>query len=54
MEYYLYILYSKKLDRYYTGVSQNPSQRLISHNEYPKGWTKRGVAPIHNFISKIN
>ncbi len=43
MEYYLYILYSKKLDRYYTGVSRNPSQRLISHNEYPKGWTKHGV-----------
>ena len=39
MSYSLYILYSKKIDRYYIGISENPRQRLISHNIYPKGWT---------------
>ena len=39
----LYIIYSSKIDRYYVGISEHPEQRLISHNEYPKGWTKRGV-----------
>ena len=40
--YWLYILYSKNLDRYYIGISQNPDQRLSFHNHSPKGWTKRG------------
>ncbi len=43
MCYSLYILYSPRINRYYVGISQSPEQRLISHNEYPKGWTKRGV-----------
>jgi putative endonuclease len=42
-KYYLYFLYSVSIDQYYIGVSSNPAQRLISHNEYPKGWTKRGI-----------
>ena len=43
MSYSLYIIYSSKIDRYYVGISEHPEQRLISHNEYPRGWTKRGV-----------
>ena len=43
MKYFLYILYSKRIDKYYIGRSENPQQRLISHNNYPKGWTKRGI-----------
>ena len=41
--YYLYILYSGKIDRYYVGISRDPEARLRSHNLYPRGWTKRGT-----------
>ncbi|MFC1619844.1 GIY-YIG nuclease family protein [Candidatus Neomarinimicrobiota bacterium] len=40
--YYLYILYSDSLRRYYTGVSHDPELRLKYHNSNPKGWTRRG------------
>jgi putative endonuclease len=43
MEYYLYILYSSTLDKYYFGYSQNPHQRLEFHNSpLNKIWSKRG------------
>jgi putative endonuclease len=32
MKYYLYILYSQSRDRYYTGFSSNPEERLVEHN----------------------
>ena len=41
-QYYLYILYSKTIDRYYTGVSHDPETRLLYHNKSHKGWTLRG------------
>ncbi|NEN22141.1 GIY-YIG nuclease family protein [Cryomorpha ignava] len=43
MEYYVYILYSKSIDRYYVGKSENPNKRFLYHNsEHNKIWTKRG------------
>ncbi len=42
MRYYLYILYSEKLDRYYVGISHDPERRLQYHNSFPRGWTVRG------------
>ncbi|NIV99622.1 GIY-YIG nuclease family protein [Candidatus Saccharibacteria bacterium] len=42
MKCFLYILYSRKLDRYYIGVSCNVEARLRAHNGASKGWTKRG------------
>jgi putative endonuclease len=32
VEYYVYIIYSSSRDKYYTGFSQNPEERLIEHN----------------------
>jgi putative endonuclease len=32
MSYYVYILYSSKTDKYYTGYSENVDLRLIKHN----------------------
>jgi len=40
---WLYIIYSGQIDRFYTGISNDPDQRILSHNQFPKGWTKRGV-----------
>ena len=42
MHYYLYILHSDKLDRYYVGISSDPENRLGYHNTLQKGWTVRG------------
>ena len=41
-KYYLYILYSKKIDKHYIGFSHDPDKRLLYHNTSKKGWTKRG------------
>ena len=30
--YYVYIIYSKRFDRYYIGMSVDVKQRLITHN----------------------
>jgi putative endonuclease len=39
---FLYILYSKSLNEYYVGISNNPQRRLFYHNMSHKGWTRRG------------
>jgi putative endonuclease len=41
--YYVYILYSKKLDKMYTGSTKDLRKRLSQHNAGESGWTKRGV-----------
>lgn len=42
MEYYVYILYSKKCDKYYVGHSDNVKRRLDEHNSGRGGkYTKR-------------
>ena len=41
MRYYLYILKSISVGRYYTGISQNPKRRLEYHNTLEKGFTSR-------------
>ena len=43
MPYFVYILYSKSIDKYYAGKSENPTIRLNYHNsDSNKIWTKRG------------
>ena len=41
MEYYLYILKSTVVNKYYTGISKNPQKRLQFHNTIEKGFTSR-------------
>ena len=45
MEYYVYILHSSTIDKYYIGQTSNIDNRLKFHNslEYNKIWTKRGI-----------
>ncbi len=41
--WYIYIIYSEKINRYYVGIIENLDWRLERHN---KGWgkyTKRGI-----------
>ena len=39
MEYFMYILYSKSLDKYYIGSTGNLSERLEKHMMHHKGFT---------------
>ena len=42
--YYIYVLFSEKYQRYYSGSSADPQKRLLSHNDpRNKGWTNRFV-----------
>ncbi len=40
--YYLYVLYSERISKYYVGISGDPEKRLSYHNNDNKGWTQRG------------
>ena len=37
----VYVLYSNKFDKHYTGFTSNLKQRFLSHNKLGKGWTAR-------------
>ena len=40
--YFVYVLWSDASGRFYTGISENPAQRLQQHNSGElKGWTAR-------------
>ncbi len=41
-KYYTYILYSEKLNRYYTGSTQDLEARLLKHNSGATKSTKSG------------
>ena len=49
--FYIYIIYSKKFDKYYIGSSKNPWNRLTKHNSSPfntftskyRPWTLKAV-----------
>ena len=47
--YYFYIIYSSRIDQYYTGSSNDPQIRLEHHNKSKKGWTMRGRPWILKF-----
>ena len=41
MGYWIYILRSKLLEKYYVGQSIDPHHRLVYHNTIEKGFTSR-------------
>ncbi|MBP5982188.1 MAG: GIY-YIG nuclease family protein [Fluviicola sp.] len=43
--YYVYILHSQKLNRFYIGTTDNPANRLIEHNsiKYEDAYTVKGI-----------
>jgi putative endonuclease len=45
MSFFVYILYSEKLDRYYTGTTDNVQVRLHEHNTalYPENFSVKGI-----------
>ena len=43
MSYFVYILFSEKLRKYYTGQTQNLSDRIRLHNNGYETFTSKGV-----------
>ena len=41
MKFTVYILYSEFYQKHYTGFSSNLEERLLSHNEFGRGWTAK-------------
>lgn len=41
--YYTYILYSKKLDKFYIGYTENINNRFKEHNKGEVNYTSRGL-----------
>jgi putative endonuclease len=41
MRFTVYILYSEKFDKHYTGYTSDIELRIKSHNEFGKDWTAR-------------
>ncbi len=41
MTFTVYILFSEKFNKHYTGFTSNLEQRLLSHNELGKDWTAK-------------
>ena len=41
--YYLYVLFSKKIDKYYIGHTGNLKDRLKKHNTNHKGFTGKAM-----------
>jgi putative endonuclease len=50
----VYILYSEKIDRYYTGVTEDMAWRLERHNVGWGKYTKRGIPWKVVYIEKFN
>ena len=43
MHYYVYILYSSKLNRFYVGFTKNVDSRLSEHNHGDSSYTSTGI-----------
>jgi len=51
MSYFVYILHSEKLQRFYIGTTDDVEKRLIEHNsaKYPDSYSVKGI-PWHLFL----
>jgi putative endonuclease len=56
MIYIVYILFSEKFNKHYTGYASNLSERLLSHNELGHDWTAKyrpwKLIYTNEFVSK--
>ena len=52
MKHTVYILFSEKHLKHYTGVTSNLEMRLKSHNEFGKDWTAK-FRPWKLIFSKV-
>jgi putative endonuclease len=50
---YTYILYSKKLDKYYVGSCINLERRLYEHNIGHSKFTSTGIPWVHVYVEEF-
>jgi putative endonuclease len=43
VQFYVYILFSEKLDKFYTGQTNNMEDRIMRHNSAQERFTSSGV-----------
>jgi len=54
MDYYTYILYSQKLDKFYVGSTNDVVRRLADHNRGKSGFTRTGIPWVLKYSEKFN
>jgi len=54
MEYFVYILYSEKLDRYYTGYTYNLERRLYELISGHENYTRLGIPWVLEYTLKFS
>ena len=52
--YFVYILYSEKLNKYYVGYTKNVEQRLALHNHGQETFTSKGIPWILMCFEKFD
>ena len=52
--YYVYIIYSHKLDKYYIGYSSDVHERILKHNRRSKGFSSLGRPWIIVYTESFN
>jgi putative endonuclease len=52
--YFVYIIYSEKLNKYYIGYSADIESRLKKHNSFYKGFTNLGKPWTLMYSEKFN
>jgi len=52
-KYFLYIIWSEKLNKYYIGSSSNPEKRLSEHNIGKANFTRKGIPWQMKYIEQL-
>ncbi|MGQ0828083.1 MAG: GIY-YIG nuclease family protein [Bacteroidota bacterium] len=52
--YYIYILFSKKLNRYYVGYTANIESRIAHHNQGRVIFTSKGIPWEYKYSEKFD
>jgi len=54
MEFYMYIIFSSKLDKFYVGSTNDVVRRLADHNRGKSGFTRTGIPWVLKYSEKFN
>jgi|JI102314DRNA_FD_contig_71_100317_length_346_multi_2_in_0_out_0_1 putative endonuclease len=51
--YFIYILYSKRINKYYIGCTENLNKRLEEHNAGLSNFTSKGVPWVRVYFEQL-
>jgi putative endonuclease len=52
--YFIYILYSQRIDKYYIGCTENLEKRLDEHNAGLSSFTSKGTPWVRVYFEQLN